>query len=167
METVKIEAYNEQWPMIYQEEKSKVERIMADKTIAIEHIGSTAIPGLGAKAVIDFMVGVRDLLEVEPFIDPLARIGYEHVYHEAFPNRRFFRRGPWRAGTHHLHVYVYGSDEWNNQLAFRDYLIEHPEKLKEYDKLKKELSLKYPHDRAAYTSAKHPFINEIIQRARL
>ncbi|PWW00697.1 GrpB-like predicted nucleotidyltransferase (UPF0157 family) [Paenibacillus cellulosilyticus] len=167
METVKIEGYNENWPLMFQEEKRQVEEIMTDKAIAIEHIGSTAVPGLSAKTVIDFMVGVKDLAEVEAFIEPLARIGYEHVVHKEFPNRRFFRKGQWRAGTHHLHVYVYGSEEWDHQLAFRDYLRDHSEAMMQYDQLKRELADKYPHDRAAYTNAKHPFITEILARVKL
>lgn len=167
METVKIEEYNDEWPFYYQVEKRKIEEVMTDKAIAIEHIGSTSVQGLGAKPIIDFMVGVKDLKEVESFIEPLAGIGYEHVFHKEFPNRRFFRRGQWRAGTHHLHIYVYGSEEWNNNILFRDYLKTHPETLKQYNQLKKELAEKYPHDRVAYTNAKHPFIIDVIQKANL
>ncbi|WP_081417477.1 GrpB family protein [Paenibacillus sp. Soil522] len=167
METVIIEEYNDEWPFIYQEEKRKIEEVMTDKAIAIEHIGSTSLQGLGAKPIIDFMVGVNELKEVEAFIEPLAKIGYEHVYHNKFPNRRFFRRGQWRAGTHHLHIYVYGSEEWKNNILFRDYLRAHPEMLKQYNQLKKELAEKYHHDRVAYTNAKHPFILDVIQKAKL
>lgn len=167
METVKIEEYNDEWPFNYQEEKREIEEVMTDKAIAIEHIGSTSVQGLGAKPIIDFMVGVKDLKEVESFIEPLAEIGYEHVFHKEFPNRRFFRKGQWRAGTHHLHIYVYRSEEWNNNILFRDYLKNHPEMLKQYNQLKKELAEKYPHDRVAYTNAKHPFIIDVIQKANL
>jgi GrpB-like predicted nucleotidyltransferase (UPF0157 family) len=166
VETVRIDRYDEKWPLMFQEEKRKVEEIMAEKAIAFEHIGSTAVSGLSAKAVIDFMVGVKDLAEVEAFIESFQRVGYEHVYHKESPNRRFFRKGQWRAGTHHLHVYVYDSEEWNNQLALRDYLREHPEAMRQYDQLKRDLADKYPHDRVAYTNAKHPFITEILTRSK-
>ncbi|WP_435166223.1 GrpB family protein [Paenibacillus glycanilyticus] len=167
METVKIEEYKDEWPFKYQGEQSKIKEIMTDKAIAIEHIGSTSVQGLGAKPIIDFMVGVNDLKEVEEFIEPLAKIGYEHVYHKEFPNRRFFRRGEWRAGTHHLHIYVHGSEEWNNNILFRDYLRTHPDVLKQYNQLKKEFAEKNHHDRVAYTNAKHPFIIDVIQKAKL
>jgi GrpB-like predicted nucleotidyltransferase (UPF0157 family) len=167
METVRIEEYNDEWPLNYQEERRKIGEVMTDKAIAIEHIGSTSVPSLGAKPIIDLMVGVKGLNEVESFIEPLAEIGYEHVFHENFPNRRFFRRGQWRAGTHHLHIYVYGSVEWNNNILFRDYLRTHFEVLKQYYHLKKELAEKFPHDRVAYTKAKHTFIIDVIQKANL
>ncbi|WP_284646239.1 GrpB family protein [Paenibacillus silviterrae] len=163
---VVIEEYNEKWPFEYQQEERKIKDVLANKAIAIEHIGSTSVQGLGAKPIIDFMVGVRDLNEVEEFIEPLAKIGYEHVYHKEFPTRRFFRKGQWRAGTHHLHIYNYGSEEWKNNILFRDYLRTHPEVLKQYNQLKKELAEKYINDRAAYTNAKNPFISDVIQKAK-
>lgn len=80
-----------------------------------------------AKPILDIMVAVRDLEEVDEFIRPLERLGYEYVEHKEFPNRRFFRKGARRAGTHHLHVYKYNSGEWNNKILFRDYLRTHPQ----------------------------------------
>ncbi|NQX71688.1 GrpB family protein [Paenibacillus alba] len=164
---VVIEEYNEEWSFKYQQEERGIKEILGVIAIAIEHIGSTSVPGLGAKPIIDFMVGINDLKEVEKFIEPLSKIGYEHVYHKEFPNRRFFRKGQWRAGTHHLHIYNYGSEEWKNNILFRDYLRTHPDVLKQYNQLKKELAEKYRNDRVAYTNAKHPFIIDVIQNARL
>jgi len=164
---VVIEEYNEDWALEYQQEERKIKEILTNKLIAIEHIGSTSVPGLGAKPIIDFMVGVSDLNEVEQFIEPLAKLGYEHVYHKEFPNRRFFRKGQRRAGTHHLHIYNYGSKEWKNNILFRDYLKTHPDVLKQYNQLKKELAEKYRNDRVAYTNAKHPFIIDVIQKAEM
>ncbi|MZQ81234.1 GrpB family protein [Paenibacillus sp. 5J-6] len=163
---VVIEHYNENWPFEYIQEERKIKEIFHQKAIAIEHIGSTSVQGLGAKPVIDFMVGVNELTEVEEFIEPLAQIGFEHVYHKEFPNRRFFRKGPRKAGTHHLHVYNYGSEEWKNQLLFRDYLRTHPDVLKQYNDLKQILAEQYRNDRTAYTNAKNPFITDVIQIAK-
>lgn len=161
-----IEHYNEKWPLAYIQEARKIKELLGQKVIAIEHIGSTSVQGLGAKPVIDFMIGVGDLTEVEEFIAPLATIGFEHVYHKEFPNRRFFRKGAKRAGTHHLHVYKYESEEWRNQLLFRDYLRTHPDVLKRYNDLKQSLAEKYRNDRVAYTSAKNPFITDVLQLAK-
>jgi GrpB-like predicted nucleotidyltransferase (UPF0157 family) len=94
-----------------------LKRVMDDKAIAIEHIGSTSIEGLGAKPILDIMVGVYDLKEVEEFIEQLEIFGYEFVFHKEIPNRRFFRKGKWRAGTHHLHFYNYESEEWTNNYS--------------------------------------------------
>ncbi|OAS21557.1 GrpB family protein [Paenibacillus oryzisoli] len=164
---VVIEEYNEKWVFEYEQEERIIKDVLADKAIAIEHIGSTSVQTLGAKPIIDFMVGVSDLNEVEEFIEALAKIGYEHVYHKELPNRRFFRKGQWRAGTHHLHIYNYGSEEWKNNIIFRDYLRTYPDVLMQYNQLKKELAEKYRNDRAAYTKAKNPFITDVIQKAKL
>ncbi|WP_260399063.1 GrpB family protein [Peribacillus simplex] len=89
------------------------------------------------------MVGVNILEEVEKFIEPLKQIGYEFVAHKEFPERRFFRRGKWRAGTHHLHIYKFESRHWNNNILFRNYLRTHSDVLKQYHQLKKDLAVEY------------------------
>lgn len=160
-----IKDYDANWVLKFEEEKNTLKAIMKEKAVAIEHIGSTSIKGLGAKEIIDIMVGVQHLKDVEEFIEPLKDIGYEHVSHAQFPNRRFFRKGLWRAGTHHLHVYEYGSKEWSSNLLFRDYLRTHPLILQEYQQLKRDLAEKHHFDRAAYTEAKAPFIIDTIKKA--
>ncbi|OPH47266.1 hypothetical protein BC351_12260 [Paenibacillus ferrarius] len=164
--SVVIEEYNKDWALEYEQEEGKIKELLGNKAIAIEHIGSTSVQGLGAKPIIDFMVGVNELNEVDEFIEPLVKIGYEYVFHKDFPNRRFFRKGQWRAGTHHLHVYRCGSDEWNNNILFRDYLRTHPDVLRQYNQLKMDLAKKYRNDRTSYTNAKHPFITSVIEEAR-
>ena len=139
---------------------------MGDKAIAIEHIGSTSVEGLGAKPILDIMVGVYHLKEVDEFIEPLEKVGYEYVFHKEFPNRRFFRKGQWRAGTHHLHFYKYESEEFRNNILFRNFLRTHPDELKRYHQLKKELAERYHFDRVAYTKAKEPFIQNVIKKVK-
>ncbi|WP_078552101.1 GrpB family protein [Bacillus alkalicellulosilyticus] len=163
---VVIEDYTPDWVRRFQEEKNILKGIMSEKAIAIEHIGSTSVEGLGAKPILDIMVGVNHLIEVDEFIEPLEKIGYEFVFHKEFSNRRFFRKGKWRAGTHHLHFYKYESDEWSNNILFRDFLRANSEELIRYHQLKKELAEKYHNDRVAYTKAKEPFIQYIIQKAK-
>ena len=167
MEQVAIEDYNPDWALEYRKEAIRIQEIFGGDLLGIEHIGSTAVEGLGAKPLIDFMAGVADLKLTEQYIEALSEIGYEHVVHEHFPNRRFFRKGLRRAGTHHLHVYRFGGAEWNRQLLFRDYLRSHPEALRGYDRLKRELAEKHRHDRTAYTNAKHDFITGIIEKAEI
>ncbi|GGA14530.1 hypothetical protein GCM10008018_69270 [Paenibacillus marchantiophytorum] len=104
--------------------------------------------------------------EADLFIEPLRKLGYEYVPKVDFPNRRFFRKGEWRKGTHHLHVYELSSDEWNNNLLFRNYLRSHPEKLVEYAQLKKHLASLYLEDRTTYTQQKAPFIQSVIELAK-
>lgn len=161
-----IEDFNADWSKGFVQEKEKLMNILADKIISVEHIGSTSIEGLGAKPILDIAVGVDDLDVVDEFIEPLKQIGYEFVYHKDFPERRFFRKGKWRAGTHHLHFYEYKSEHWNNQLLFRNYLRNNTEVIKEYHQLKKELAEKYRYDRVLYTEAKAPFIQNVLIKAK-
>lgn len=97
--------------------------------------------------------------------EALEEIGYEYVPKKT-PNWRFFRKGKWRAGTHHLHVYIYNSEEWRNNLLFRDFLINHEWAREEYRVLKEMLAVTYPFDRVSYTNAKAPFICNILELAK-
>ncbi|GIO29836.1 MULTISPECIES: GrpB family protein [Paenibacillus] len=167
MEQVNISEYNPHWAWEFEQEKLKIAEALEGIVLGIEHIGSTSVPGLGAKPIIDIMAGVSALDEITPVHRVrLERIGYHFVDHPHFPERRFFRRGEWRAGTHHLHVYRHEGEHWNMQLLFRNYLIRHPEALKDYFRLKQNLAQLYPHDRAKYTEAKGSFIRKIIELAR-
>jgi len=162
-----IEKYTPNWALQFKEEYRLIKNIILDKALAIEHIGSTSVEGLGAKPILDIMVGVHDLKEVDKYIEPLEQIGYEHVFHKEFPNRRFFRKGLWRAGTHHLHIYKHESEDWSNNILFRNYLRTHPDTLQQYYQLKKTLAEKHHSDRVTYTNAKAPFITNVIQKARI
>ncbi|MFP5010279.1 GrpB family protein [Bacillus paranthracis] len=160
-----IKPYEKEWHEEYLIEKEKFISLFGEDCIAIEHIGSTSVQGLGAKPLIDMMIGVTDLQIIEKWIDDLLKIGYEYVPKET-PNWRFFRKGKWRAGTHHLHVYIYNSDEWKTNLLFRDFLIKHEWARKEYRELKERLAATYPFDRVSYTNAKAPFIQKILELAK-
>lgn len=163
---VTVVNYNPQWIDQFEQEKERIQLALGDYDITVEHIGSTSIIKLPAKPIIDIAVGVNELSQAEMFIEPLLAIGYEYVPKEDFPARRFFRKGEWRKGTHHLHVYEIGSDEWLNNLLFRDYLTEHPETRRQYAQLKEKLAKQYPEDRITYTSLKGPFIQAVIETAR-
>ncbi len=163
---VVIENYNPNWSKEYEQEKKKIMGVLKENNICIEHIGSTSVIGLGAKPILDIMVGVNNLDEVDKFIEPLRQIGYEFVAHKEFPERRFFRRGQWRAGTHHLHIYKFESRHWNNNILFRNYLRTHSEVLKQYHQLKKDLAVVHYLDRTKYTQAKEPFIQNVLEKAK-
>ncbi|QWH17894.1 GrpB family protein [Bacillus mycoides] len=160
-----IKPYQHYWHKEFSNEKNKITSLLNEEVIAIEHIGSTAVEGLAAKPVIDMMIGITNLQITENWTENLAEIGYEYVPKEA-PNWRFFRKGKWRAGTHHLHVYIYNSEEWRNNLLFRDFLINHEWAREEYRKLKEMLAATYPFDRVSYTNAKAPFIRTILEMAK-
>lgn len=163
---INIEDYNPKWVSEFEQEKTRILTVLHGHRLYMEHIGSTSVKGLAAKPVLDMMAGVRHLDEVEPFIEPLKSIGYEFVSHSEFPERRFFRKGQWRAGTHHLHIYKIGSEQWKDQLSFRDYLIAHPGVRKQYQHLKQDLAEKHSNDRTSYTEAKAPFIQAVLKKAK-
>jgi len=153
---------------MYEEEKQRILRLIGDVLLEIEHIGSTAVPEVGAKPIIDIMVAVRDLADAEQCIEPLQRIGYEHVpeYNDIIPERRYFHKGPPEGRTHHLHMVELRSDFWEKHILFRDFLRTHPEEAQEYHRLKNEFSAKYGRDRDGYTEAKTSFIESVIAKAQ-
>jgi GrpB-like predicted nucleotidyltransferase (UPF0157 family) len=165
-ERIEIANYTSQWVSEYKNEEIKIKSVLGSKLIQIEHIGSTSVEMLGAKPIIDIMCGVINLNEVTNFVGSFEEIGYEFVWHKEFPERRFFRKGRWRAGTHHLHFYEFESVYWNNNLLFRDYLRKHADTREAYYQLKIELAKIYPHDRVAYTNGKNEFIMNVIKAAR-
>jgi len=167
---VKIVGYDVRWPLIYAEERDRIQRATGDRLVAIEHVGSTAVPRLGAKPIIDIMVAVRELSDANECISPLKGIGYEYVpeYEKEIPERRFFRKGPedMPNGHFHLHMVKQSGAFWKEHLLFRDYLRSHPEVAQQYWKLKVELARRFSSDRGAYTEAKTSFIESVISEAK-
>lgn len=163
---VHIEAYDAAWAHQYAAEAMNICSALGNAELLLEHIGSTAVPGLSAKPVVDMMLGVEKLCHIDEWKGQLEAIGYEEVHHPDMPERRFFRKGPRGAGTHHLHIYVYQSEAWNNQWLFREELRRSLAKRKDYERLKQTLARLYPHDRKRYTAAKAPFIQRTIKQAQ-
>ncbi|MDP5274198.1 GrpB family protein [Chengkuizengella axinellae] len=167
MEEVILSKYTSEWEKEYNHEKEKITRVLRPIQIGIEHIGSTSVPGLKAKPTIDIMVGIKDLKDLnQTYKDELKNIGYEYVHHPDFQERLFLRKGKWRAGTHHLHVYKHNGSHWLSNLLFKNYLIKHPKVLRKYQLLKEQLSDVHKNDRVQYTKAKEPFILNIIELAK-
>jgi len=155
--------YDPNWPTLYEKEKDHILEAIGHKVLAIEHMGSTAVPGLGAKPIIDIMAGVGGKGDADECLLPLQKIGYTDVTPEPDNSEWFYCLGK---GAHsvgyHLHLVKFPSDRWNRQLFFRDYLRSHPVVAKEYFMLKKKLSKKYGIDRVGYTEAKTAFIEKVI-----
>jgi GrpB-like predicted nucleotidyltransferase (UPF0157 family) len=157
-ELIVISEYDSAWPDLYEAEKARIVDAIGDWLVDIQHVGSTSVPGLAAKPVIDIMPGVRSLADDTHFIPRLEAVGYEHlpVFEDDIPERRYFRRGIPR--QFHVHAVEVSSDFWRRHLAFRDYLRAHPETAKEYAALKRRLAADYGNDRIGYTNAKTDFI---------
>jgi GrpB-like predicted nucleotidyltransferase (UPF0157 family) len=164
-ERVILESYNPDWPRRFEAERGVLAAVFAGTEAVIEHVGSTAVPGLSAKPVIDVMVGVRALAEVELRTPALEAAGYEYVqkHEQQLPNRRYFHRPRQKPRTVHLHCVVKGSDFWIQHLAFRDYLRAHPDTASAYYNLKRELAARLP--RPEYTEAKSSFIQTVVASA--
>ena len=166
---VKIVDYNPQWHTLFENEKLLILNAIGHFAVGIEHVGSTAVIGLGAKPIIDITVAIRNLKDAHKCIGLLENIGYEYVpeYEESIPERRYFHKGkPPKEQHYHLHMVELSSDFWKRHLLFRDYLRAHPKVAQDYYELKKKLAREYGSDREGYTEAKTQFIESIVARAR-
>lgn len=162
-------AYDPRWAARFEEEKARILEVAGSRLLAVEHVGSTAIPGILAKPVLDILGGVRTLADGDALVTRLAAIGYEYVpeYEAIIPDRRYFRKGPAGARTHHLHVVEHEGKEWRKMMGFRDYLRAHPAVAREYGELKRRLARTFRDDRDAYQEAKASFIRDVLARAEV
>lgn len=162
-----IVAYDRAWPALFEQERAKLAALLGALVVAIEHVGSTAVPGLAAKPIIDLMVGVRSLTEARRgCIETLRQAGYAYLpeYASWLPDELFFRKGlPW---THHVHVMEPSGSGWQRRLLFRDYLRAHPESADAYAALKRGLATAFKDDIAAYRNAKDEFVSATMAKAR-
>ena len=162
---VEVVSYNPNWKEMYKEESEKIKNILNDIIIDIHHIGSTAIPGIKAKPVIDILVEVEDIEEVDQYNHKMKELGYEVMGEYGIPKRRFFRKGG-NNRTHHIHIFQVGNEEIERHINFKEYLIAHPDKAREYSKLKEKLANKYTYDVENYINGKSDFIKEIDRKAK-
>jgi GrpB-like predicted nucleotidyltransferase (UPF0157 family) len=163
---VEVVFYNSNWKEMYKKESEKIKSILDDIIIDIHHIGSTAIPGIKAKPVIDILVEVKDIEEVDQYNHKMEELGYEAMGEYGIPKRRFFRKGE-NNRTHHIHIFQAGNEEIKRHINFKEYLIAHPDKAREYSKLKEKLANKYTYDVENYSNCKSDFIKEIDRKAKL
>ncbi|MDX1534073.1 MAG: GrpB family protein [Thermoplasmata archaeon] len=165
---VVIVPYDSDWPRRFAAEARLIRGQIDPYLEGVEHIGSTAVPGLASKPIIDIMPGLKALQDAQACIEPLSRIGYEYVpeYEEELPQRRYFRKGPETGRTHHLHMVETSSDFWRRHLLFRDYVRTHPTTAREYEALKIRLAREHGSDREGYTEGKTSFVEDVVARAR-
>ncbi|MFH1405213.1 MAG: GrpB family protein [Patescibacteria group bacterium] len=163
---VTLSEYDPAWVQDFEDEKKAIKDKLGDDLVAIEHIGSTAIPGMCAKPILDFMVAVESVDDYEMFIKPLAELGYEfrRDYRDT-QQHVLFVKGSEDNRTHYLKLTELDSIFWKEHIVFRDYLIAHPDVAQEYAELKRELFEKHADDRAAYTAAKAEFIQGVLSSA--
>jgi GrpB-like predicted nucleotidyltransferase (UPF0157 family) len=172
-ENVALVPYDPKWPRLFQEEKELLLACLPREIIGqIEHFGSTAVPGLAAKPIIDILVEVASLEETRLWIVPILEAqGYDYFWRPTWDDGTppfyawFIKRDSEGRRTHHLHMVERHFEHWD-RLLFRDYLRVHPEAAGEYQRLKMRLATRYPHDRVAYTRGKTDFILKAMEQAK-
>ncbi len=160
-----VVAYDPQWPVRFAEEAARLASVFGDTLLAIHHIGSTSIPGMAAKPIIDIMPVVRRIEAVDALNPGMQALGYEARGEYGIPGRRYFVKSQGDQRTHHVHVFAAGHPDVARHLNFRDYLIAHPAEAAAYASLKQALARQYPHDIEGYIAGKDGLIKEIDRRA--
>ena len=161
---VVVTDYNPLWPRMFEAEAAKIREVFAAELVAIHHVGSTAVPGLKAKPIIDIMPLVKDIAAVDRLNERMIALGYEVMGECGITGRRYFRKGG-DDRTHHVHVFQVDNPEAKRHLAFRDFLLEHPDVAQAYGQLKQALARRFPYDIESYMAGKDPFIKRFEQVA--
>ncbi len=162
--TVKLVSYKPAWAVAYLRERKRLRVALHGIAQGIEHIGSTAVPGICAKPLIDMMVGLNSLRDVAECRGPLQALGYGYRG-SVVAGERLFVKGPDHKRTHYLHIIRIGSRYWSLHLKFRDYLRKHDVVAQEYATLKRRLAVINPRNRPAYNAGKEPFIRNVLRAA--
>ena len=169
---VRVVPYDPRWPNDYAEERRRILAALGETIVSLDHIGSTSVPGLGGKPIVDILVGVRNAVDADACLPPLRELGYDDVtpepqepdWHYCLGKRPVPQRP--RLLNFHLHLVTHRSAHWAKHLLFRDYLRTHPEVARAYYDLKRRLASRHGSDREGYTAAKTTFIDAVVADAR-
>jgi len=166
-----ITEYDANWRVLFEEEAHRLRAAFGSAALRIEHVGSTSVPGLAAKSVIDIQVSVLSLAPHGRYVDTLAALGYRHVALDDFDLvYPFFHKPAEWPSTHHVHLCEAGGEQEWKHLAFRNFLRSHPQTAREYEALKRELSRTHngdtPKSMEAYSLAKSEFVANVLRAAR-
>lgn len=170
--TVKLVPHNKKWAKLFLKEKKLLQKTFGGKIVAIEHIGSTAIPGIPAKPIIDMNIGVKSLRSTLLMKKKFEKLGYKHRPFKPgrapkeLKHQELYAKGPESKRTHYAHVTVYNNSYWKNDLLFREYLRKYRGRAKEYANLKRKLEKSFADDRYKYTAAKAKFIQDTLKKAK-
>lgn len=166
MTKVEVVPHDSRWRDSFPAEAKHIAAALGPNVVAIHHIGSTAIPGIYAKPVIDLLVEVDDIEAIDARSSAMESIGYEVMGEFGIPGRRYFRKDDQHGTrTHQVHAFQAGSGEVARHLGFRDYMIAHPADAQRYSELKRKLAEEYPWDMDGYVDGKDGFIREMDRRA--
>lgn len=167
---IKLVPYDHAWPALFEAEAGQIRRALQGLALRVEHVGSTAVPGLSAKPVIDIQVSVACLNPLEPYLQLLGALGYVHIsfgeFDRVYP---FFQKPAEWPCTHHVHLCERGGEQEARHLAFRDHLRNHPEVARQYLELKQSLAARHhgttQESRESYSLAKNNFVETVLAEA--
>jgi GrpB-like predicted nucleotidyltransferase (UPF0157 family) len=160
---VVLTPYDPAWPAAFAAERARIAAAFGAFPASVEHIGSTSVPGLDAKPILDVLVGVPAGVPRAPYVAALVSLGYAHRGAHGIPGRDYFVRGEPR--SHQIHLLDIGSDTWAAHLAFRDALRASPRTAAAYAALKRDLAARFRDDRDSYQNGKADFIESVLRRA--
>lgn len=158
---IEVVSYNTDWPGIFEAEAKKIKEALGNNCITIHHIGSTSVPGLAAKPIIDMIPVVQDITAVDSSNVNMQKLGYDIKGEFGFFLRRFFVKN----NAFHIHVFEYGNPEIDRHLNFRHWMRTHPDDKQQYEDLKKDLASQFSNDSTSYCIGKDEFIAEIDEKA--
>jgi GrpB-like predicted nucleotidyltransferase (UPF0157 family) len=162
---VRIVDYDPAWPALAAAELRRIAEALGEVAVRLEHVGSTAVPGLAAKPILDLQLSVGAMQPRERYVDPLERLGYLFVPEPESPDYHYFAKPPERPRTHHLHVCEAASKHEFRHLAVRDFLRTHADEAARYAALKREVVARHPQDRLAYIDGKDEYVTALERRA--
>jgi len=165
-EKIVLAPHDARWPQLYEQESIRLREVLGNFARRIEHIGSTSVPGLGAKAIIDVSVGADSRDAVDAYLAALHDLGYEDCrISPEFERRMFSKGGPFNEGTHHMHVTDIGSEVWAGPVLLRDYLRAHSQEAAWYEQVKREAASVAGNDLNHYDYLKGPCVETLMARA--
>jgi GrpB-like predicted nucleotidyltransferase (UPF0157 family) len=158
---VQVVSYDLAWKAKFEAEADRIARELSSRGVLIHHVGSTSVPGICAKPIIDMLVEIGDLSELDEKRGTMERMGYEALGEFGIPGRRYFRKNnESEIRVFHVHAFQANNPEIERHLAFRDYMIAHPTEAERYGELKRALARAYPEDMEAYMDGKDSYIEE-------
>jgi GrpB-like predicted nucleotidyltransferase (UPF0157 family)/GNAT superfamily N-acetyltransferase len=159
-QVIEVVSYRSEWPDLFEAEAKLIKQALGDNCVTVHHIGSTSVPGLASKPIIDMLPVVKDIKGVDQTTSAMEGLGYEARNEFGIPFRRYFQKGGIER-THNVHVFEEGNPEIDRHLKFSDWMRAHTNDRDAYSKLKKELALKFPRDIMSYCQGKDDFIAAI------
>jgi len=163
---IRVQAHDPEWAQSFEVEAESLRRLLGSNFVAAHHVGSTAVPSIVAKPIVDVLVEVYSVSRLDDLAETMQSHGYQAMGEYGLPGRRYYRKHRHHGvRSHHVHAYEVGNTEIHRHLAFRDFLLAHPEIAQEYSALKQQLALAHPNDKAAYVDGKDTFIREVQAKA--